>query len=180
MTDLSLRTRAGLPPALRVLVAEMPRLSWPDHPRFHGLASFWLEKHLEFRRLTSALLADADRRLDAGIDPQDHARRVARLGGHLVNGLHGHHQIEDAHYFPEMARMEPRVAQGFDLLDADHQAMDGLLADFVAAANAVIGLQPGAEGRYRETVAGFEHLLIRHLEDEEELVVPVILRTGLG
>ena len=180
MDDLALDARKGLPPALRVLVEELPRLDWPGHPRFHGLASFWLDRHLDFRRVTDMLLTDARVRLDGGMDALDHGRRIARLGSHLVQSLHGHHQIEDAQYFPQMTRMDPRVATGFALLDADHHALDALLQDFVAAANAVIAGKPGAEGRFEPEMQRFARLLDRHLEDEEDLVVPLILRSGLG
>jgi len=177
--DLSLTARAGLPPALQVLVAELPRLHWPQHPNFHGLASFWLDRHLDFRRVTGLLQDEARARLDGGLDPRAHAARVSRLGGHLIQSLHGHHQIEDHEYFPVMARMDPRVTAGFDLLEADHQALDGLLAAFVTAANAVISGGDGAEAAFETEVSRLRGLLIRHLEDEEDLVVPLILRTGM-
>lgn len=176
MDDLSLAARAGLPPALRVLVEEMPRLTWDRHPGFQGLAAFWLDRHLMFRRLTETLRQDAEARLDARIDPRDHIARLSRHGGLLVQALHGHHQIEDAEYFPRMAMMEPRIAAGFDLLDADHQSLDGLIADFVTAANAVITEGADAPGRFRDALLRFDRLLGRHLEDEEDLVVPVILK----
>jgi hemerythrin-like domain-containing protein len=98
--------------------------------------------------------------------------------------LQGHHQIEDHHYFPVLSQKDPRIRTGFDLLDADHHALDGYLASFVDGANGAIqGVtqgadpKPGAEA-FRNELGNLARLLDRHLIDEEELVVPVILKFG--
>lgn len=176
--DLSLSTRAGLPDPLRVLVEEIPRDAWQAHPGFGGLIEFWLERHLLFRRLLTTMEADVQALMDRRIGFDSYAPRLSRFAGLLVNELHGHHRIEDQHYFPQIARFDPRIETGFDLLEADHQQMDGLLHDMAGAANAV--LQGGTPGVFSDHLAGFEQLLIRHLIDEEELVVPVILKSGFG
>jgi len=183
MTDLDLTRRTGLPDALRVLVTEMPRDEWEAHPAFRGLAAFWLEKHLVFRKLAAILRDEAQARLEHRLDPAAHAARVSRFGGMYLGELHGHHNVEDAHYFPVMAGLDSRVARGFDLLDADHHALDALLADFADRANAVI--RAGTEGHdatgaFLDSVTRMEGFVDRHLIDEEEIVVPLILRHGLG
>ncbi len=172
ISDLDLRRRAGLPPALRVLVEAMPRITWADHPEFGGLASFWLDRHLMFRRLCDDLLGDAQARLDGDMDPEVHAKRLSRLGGMLLSHLHGHHQIEDTQFFPHMTLLDTRVSRGFDLLEADHNVMDSLLADFAKGANAVISGGPGQDptGRFHTDLLRFQQLLDRHLTDEEEIV----------
>jgi len=176
---LALGRRTALPDALQVLVREMPRLHWPEHPQFHGLAAFWLDRHLDFRRLNTALAEDLASLLAGNLAPADHARRLARLGGHLLDSLQGHHQIEDAEYFPLMARMDARVAKGFDLLDADHHALDGWLHRFADAANAVLRDAPDAAQHLADLLGGFAGMLERHLEDEEDIVIPLILRSGM-
>lgn len=179
--DLALDRRAALPPTLRVLVEAMPRSGWHTHPDFGGLAAFWLDRHLGFRRLTALILVDAETRLDRNLDPQTHAARLSRLGGMLLDELHGHHRIEDLHFIPELARIEPRVAHGFDLLEDDHQVLDRYLADFAGAADAVIAgdemIKP--TGAFLEAARRLEQLLARHLTDEEELVVPALLTHGM-
>lgn len=183
---LGLKERDGLPDALRVLVEEFPREGWETHPNFSGLVQFWLERHLMFRRLVDALGTDATAYLDEGMDPRAFAQRISRFGGMLVQGLHGHHQIEDHHYFPTLRGLDDRIAAGFDLLEADHADMDGLLARFSAAANGALGAFSNEAGMrdptaaYQKELAGFAALLERHLTDEEDLIVPVILKTGGG
>ena len=182
-------TRPGLPAALRTLVAEFPRPGWEAHPNFGGLVRFWLDRHLTFRRLTALLDTDTRALIDRSLDPRQFAARLSRFGGMLVGDLHGHHQIEDFQYFPLLARLEPGIARGFEMLETDHHALDARLAAFTEAANAV--LRPAVDGAgyaaLREGGAAFagelgalNRLLDRHLEDEEDLVVPVILRHGEG
>ena len=176
---LALGRRVGLPDGLQVLVREMPRLHWPDHPQFHGLASFWMDRHLDFRRLTAALAQDLARRLEGTLDPDNHARRLSRLGGHLLSSLHGHHQIEDAEYFPLMEQMDARVASGFALLESDHLALDAGLHGFADAANAVLRDAPDAPAHLADLLRNLTALLDRHLEDEEDIVIPLILKSGM-
>ncbi len=177
--DLDLTSRKKLPEALCVLLADFPRPDWESHPHFAGLVQFWMERHVMFRRLTEALRNDAEAAMDGALDPVQYKTRLGRLGSMLVQQLHGHHQIEDHHYFPQLIGMEQRLTRGFDILDKDHHALDGLLARFTDTANAVLQGQ-GDTGVFRDELVSFEGLLHRHLEDEEDLIVPVLLKHGTG
>jgi hypothetical protein len=177
--DLS---RTGLPDALRVLVRDYPRDIWQGHSNFDGLTRFWLDRHLGFRSLLDQWQAETRLFLDRNAEGRAHASRTLRLGGALVEGLHGHHGIEDAHYFPLLSGLEPRLAPGFDLLDADHQALDGHLATLTDTTNAHLRALTEGKADARATggavltgLKGFAGFLDRHLTDEEDLVVPVIL-----
>jgi iron-sulfur cluster repair protein YtfE (RIC family) len=180
-----LRHRKGLPDALRVLLEQYPRALWESHQNFDGLTRFWLERHFMFRRALGQWQEDTRAFLDKGRDPRKHGQMTARLGGFLINELHGHHQIEDAHYFPVLSSAEKRLARGFDLLDADHHALDAELHALTQAANSHLqALSQGADmrasaGSMLKLLDGFEQFLDRHLQDEEELVVPVILHHAL-
>ncbi|SNS87086.1 hemerythrin domain-containing protein [Tropicimonas sediminicola] len=175
--------RDGLPDALLVLLEEYPHEIWAEHPGFDGLVRFWLDRHLMFRQLLGLLTSEAEKRLDKKTDPMLFKAHVARLGSTLVGELHGHHGIEDAHYFPVLARKDPRITRGFDILDRDHHTLDDLLSRYVEAANRAIQADPGSTreiGRFLEETRGLEAMLSRHLIDEEELVVPIILKHGAG
>ena len=182
MTD-RLETREGLPEALRVLLEEYPREGWAADPGFHGLVSFWLDRHMMFRKLTGVLREESQNMLDAKTGPERFASAVSHYGGMFVNQLHGHHQIEDMHYFPILREKDSRIARGFDILDTDHHALDGHLNRFVEAANGAIGGMRGtdpkaAAGKFLSAVDGLGGLVSRHLADEEDLIVPVILKHG--
>lgn len=184
MEDLDLQSRDGLPDALRVLLDDYPPDAWEAHPNFTGLVRFWLERHMMFRRLLVQLQNDVQALLDRKLDPLRYSAHLSRYGSMLVSDLHGHHQIEDHHYFPQLKKLEARIERGFDMLERDHAAMDGLIASFAEAANSVIGAQQDDAdlrdrvGGFQATLNGFEAQLLRHLEDEENLVVPVILKSG--
>lgn len=182
--DLSLQTRTGLPDALRVLVEAYPRETWQSHKHFHGLVSFWLDRHMMFRRLLAKMTADTEAVLDKRTDMEGYRRDMARLGSTFVSELYGHHGIEDAHYFPVLAATERKVAQGFTLLDADHHALDDMLNQFVARANGVLQAKPSGfraqAGAFHTDLVDLGGFLERHLLDEEDLVVPVILKHGPG
>lgn len=177
-----LETRTGLPDALRVLVRDYPRDLWESHHNFDALTRFWLERHLMFRELMGRLQTDTQGFLDKRTDPGQYARQTARLAGFFLNQLHGHHQIEDAQYFPTLSRIEPRLSGGFDLLDADHHALDGHLHGLADDTNAMLQAmgQGGAAARtaagtLNTRLDGFSRFLNRHLLDEEDLVIPTIL-----
>lgn len=182
--DTDLQTRAALPDALRTLSQAWPRANWAAHPHFDGLVRFWMDRHLMFRKLTELMQSDVQALLDGGIAPQAYAGRLSRFGGMFVNDLHMHHQIEDTHYFPKLSAAEPAFAAGFEILDRDHHAIDAHLERFVTGANAVLAkLEDDAAlrertGRFEADLAVVARLLDRHLCDEEELVVPVILKHG--
>lgn len=177
MTDnLALATRTGLPDALRVLLEEFPRTGWQSHANFGGMVEFWLHRHLMFRQLLERMDRDVQLLIDGHIDFDAYAPRLSHYGSSLLNELHGHHHIEDAHYFPRLVQLDTRLETGFGLLDADHQAMDAELQDMAAAANAL--LRGGEPGVFADRLDGFGRLLNRHLVDEEEIIVPVILNTG--
>ena len=178
--DTRLDRRTALPEPLRALVTELPREVWETHPEFGALTRFWLDRHLMFRRLSDMLGADARALVDRKIDPVQARARLARAGQMLLSDLHMHHQIEDHHYFPVLAGLEPGVADGFDLLETDHEALDAELARFAEGVNAVLRAPEDADAAERaaEGIEGLARLLDRHLWDEEELVVPVILRHG--
>ena len=180
MTDLSLQNRPGLPDALRLLLPLYPRVDWTRHENFDGLVSFWLDRHLNFRDLTARMSAGTAALLDRSTDPQAHAATLARLGNRFLQELHGHHQIEDMHFFPRLTRLEPRLTRGFAMLETDHLAIDGLLSRFTTTANAVL-TDPAdltAAAAFAADLAIITALLDRHLTDEEDLIVPVILHHG--
>ena len=178
----ALEDRHGLPDALRVLLEDYPREAWESDPAFSQLIRFWLDRHLMFRRLLAGLTSDTETMLDGNSDLRTYAGRLSRLGSHFLQNLHGHHQIEDAHYFPRLATLDSRLARGFTILDRDHHAIDGHLSVFADEANGVLtkidapGIPRAELERLRKGIARMTGFLDRHLTDEEELIVPVLLK----
>ena len=184
MTDI--RTRTGLPQEMRGLVRDLPRDGWEAHPGFARATRQWMGAHLGFRRSGSLLQAATEAFLDGGADPGAYADRLGRLGDPLVQSLHGHHTWEDLRFFPELGRADARFERGLAMLEADHAALDALLDDLTRRANRVIRLEvldPQAmaseAGELRDTLDRLNGFLDRHLTDEEDLVVPIVLQHRL-
>ncbi|MFZ1815760.1 MAG: hemerythrin domain-containing protein [Rhizobiaceae bacterium] len=186
MDDLDIAVREGLPAELRYLAERFPRGEWNGHTNFNELTRFWLDRHLMFRELQSKLGDEAQQFLDGRLDAQTYGNRLYRYASMFINNLQGHHQIEDGHYFPMLVAREKGLQRGFEMLDADHHALHDLLGTLTADTNGVLTAimenraATDAAGVLEKTVARFGGFLDRHLADEEELVVPVILEHGIG
>ncbi|MZR14890.1 hemerythrin domain-containing protein [Maritimibacter sp. DP07] len=182
--DLSLDARDGLPPEMKVLLETYPRETWEGHPNFQGLTAFWLQMHGKFRAVQTELLQLTQDFLDGKTDPMRYGAATSRYSGFFLEGLHGHHNIEDHHYFPLMVALDDRVARAFDLLDADHHALSHHMNALADATNAVLRpLQNGEDardpaGKLHGVQSDFQTFLDRHLTDEEDVIVPLILEYG--
>ena len=183
--DLSLATRSGLPDDLRLLLCRYPREVWTGHANLSEMARFWLSRHAMFREL-GAMLEDASHRFrDGDIDAQRFAEFFAPRLQFLLQQLHAHHHIEDDHYFPIFRKADARLAHGFEMLEGDHSALATNIESSVTAANDFLralngpqdAIAPAAEA-YMQRGAVLLHGLTRHLDDEEDLIVPLILDRG--
>jgi hemerythrin-like domain-containing protein len=182
---LDLDTRTGWPDGLRIFLDRYPREAWLSHRNFGERMRFWMGVHGGFRELGSALgVATADFR-EGEVTP-DRFRQwfVPRLN-YLLSHLHTHHQIEDFDYFPVLAEAEPRLAKGFEVLESDHEAIHRTIEELAAAANGFIVVEAGdrdallASGaHYADASDRLIGQLTRHLDDEEDLIVPLVLDRG--
>jgi hemerythrin-like domain-containing protein len=183
--DLVLEARAGLPDDLRYLLEKYPRESWDAHPNVHGMAQMWLQRHGMFRELGGILTgAIADYR-EGRTDARQFAQFFAPRLNFFLGNLDGHHNVEDQHYFPVFARVESRLKRGFDILDSDHHLIHDALERNAATANEFLRALEGdddARRRAADAYAGENERLVtmlaRHLDDEEDLIIPLILERG--
>jgi len=175
-----------LPEAMRQLLDFYPRDSWDAHPNFKLATQSWLGAHQMFRRLSRIVRLDAETYLDGLEDEGKFAKRLSQRGNALIGNLQGHHSWEDYVYFPELSAADPRFDAGLAILERDHQVLDGVLYDFAHAAISTINLISQENrlardevSRVHQAATGIENLLARHLTDEEELAVPIILHHKL-
>ncbi|KQU69995.1 cation-binding protein [Aminobacter sp. DSM 101952] len=180
-----LESRAGLPEDLRWLVDKYPREDWFDHDNVHGMASMWLQRHDMFRELGAMLTTGIGDYREGRMDAQQFARWFAPRLNHFLGNLDGHHNVEDHHYFPVFANAETRLRPGFEILDADHHLIHEALERNAETASAFLRAlkesedsQRFAADAYADENARLVAMLTRHLDDEEDLIIPLILDRG--
>ena len=135
-----------------------------------------------FRQLGTALQSAIDEFCGGAVPPNDfRAWFVPRLQFFLQQ-LEVHHQVEDHHYFPRFRAAEPCLLAGFEVLERDHEIIYGSIVRVVGVANDFLksGMGPDdaarlAGERYAVASAELVRWLMRHLDDEEDLIVPLIL-----
>ena len=182
---LALARRTGWPEDLRVLIARFPREQWQGHANLGEMARFWLSRHEMFRELAATIRTVETQFRDGALPPAEFPRHLVPRLQFLLSQLDLHHQIEDLHYFPIFRAAEARLARGFDVLEGDHHAIHADMEHAATTANALLralASKPQALQRCGDDYAAASDALlrglIRHLDDEEDLIVPLILDRG--
>jgi hemerythrin-like domain-containing protein len=138
--------------------------------------TFWLLLHQAMRE-SGDQLAAALSSLDEG-DPT-RARALHRWFRGFDGELHHHHMVEDDIFFPALAARVPSYepTSGAEV-EADHARLDELLAELRSALATMAGEGEWglAVGRARAASSELAALLHRHLDLEDEDVLPVIAR----
>ena len=185
LPDLALARRSGLPSDLTLLLARYPRDVWTGHANLGQMASFWLSRHAMFRELGTMLVEAGDRFRDGAIDAQQYAAFFAPRLQFLLQQLHVHHHIEDDHYFPIFRKADARLVRGFDMLEQDHDALHASIEASMGAANNFLqALRMSSDDLRKVADVSIEQGIVligglnRHLDDEEDLIVPLILDRG--
>jgi hypothetical protein len=138
-----------------------------------------------FRELAAMLENAAARFRDGATEAGAFAQFFAPRLQFMLQQLQAHHQIEDFHYFPIFRQAEERLVRGFDILENDHHELHENIDATVVAANdflRALGGDTDAQKRTGEAYANTSGMLFRglkrHLDDEEDLIVPLILDRG--
>lgn len=180
-----LERRTGLPQDLRWLAEKYPRENSQAHPNLAGMASFWLQRHDMFRELGGFLTTIIGDYREGRRTAPEFARQFAPRLNFFLGELDGHHNVEDQHYFPVFARAESRLKRGFDILDADHHTIHEGLERNAEAANAFLRALSENEDKQRFAADAYADentrlvaMLTRHLADEEDLIIPLMLDRG--
>ena len=182
---LALARRSGWPESLRVLLARFPREQWQAHANLGEMARFWLSRHTMFRELAGTIKTVEMRYRDGVLSAGEFPRQLAPRLQFLLSQLNVHHQIEDLHYFPIFRAADDRLARGFDVLEGDHHAIHADMDSTAETANALLRALSGNSDAllrcgdaYAQASGALLKGLIRHLDDEEDLIVPLILDRG--
>lgn len=180
----SLAARTGLPPEFRYLLPQFPRDRWTAGG-LDQTAAFWLQMHGSFRAHQSHMDGLIGGWRGDGDVSALHRQLIPALQSFLQH-LDGHHRVESGHYFPIMRTVEPRIGAGLDLLDRDHDAIHGVLESlfqaglgFHKAVSAQAADARDHASRLSDAIEAAGPPLLRHLDDEEDIVIPLIQLRGL-
>ena len=182
---LALASRSGWPDDLRVLLAKYPREQWQGHANLGEMAQFWLSRHDMFRELAATLREIETEFREGRLPAVEFPRQFVPRLQFMLSQLNAHHQIEDHHFFPIFRAADERLARGFDVLEGDHHAIHADMARVAETANALLRALQGhadAQRRCGDDYAAASGALLKglicHLDDEEDLIVPLILDRG--
>ncbi len=169
---------------LTFLLDRHPRAGW-DSASIGELARFWLSRHAFFRQVDAAIRAGTAAALADAAEPEAFRPWFARHLNLFLGELEGHHAIEDYQYFPAFRAAEPRLAAGFDLLDADHHAIHEAIEAIARLANDVLKDPRRSRTAFNDELERFHArfttlggVLTRHLDDEEDLIIPLLIERG--
>jgi len=187
MNNYSIHERHELPANMQVLLHDYPRGSWHAHSHFSRCdIDSWMGAHRSFKRVAKELQNEAELCLDNAVGSEDLVRTFSHYGGSLVSSLHGHHSWEDRFLFPDLMLKEKRIQHGLDMLESDHVELDSLLNQLTQSTNdAARSMKNGVPvsrddvGKLQQRTEALGQLLTRHLGDEEDLIVPVVLHREL-
>lgn len=184
-SDLHLADRNGLTDEVAYLRAAFPKPRWQAHANYGELADFWLQVHNSLRAHGGQLQQLTHGFRDGRHGPADFQRAFVPGINQFLQHLNAHHQIEDDAYFPKFRALDPRMIAGFDLLAADHHVIHEAIGASVDSARgmlAAMAQDPDAQRRATDAYAAASDrlldLLLRHLADEEDLVIPAMLEHG--
>ncbi len=182
---LDLATRTGWPDELRLFLDRFPRATWPPRREIGAVAKFWLDIHDGFRGFADKLGVATGEFREQRVTPAHFRAWFAPRLDMFLSHLNGHHQIEDYQYFPLFVAAEARLKHGFDVLENDHAVIHAAMDRLVETANGFLRLAPeDADGlrfagdAYTQASDRLLVMLGRHLDDEEDLIVPLILARG--
>ncbi len=152
-----------------------------------AVAKFWLDIHDGFRGFAGKLDAATGEFRESRVTPAHFRAWFAPRLDMFLSHLNGHHQIEDYQYFPIFVAAEARLKRGFDILETDHAVIHAAMDRLVETANGFLVLPPEdtdklrfAGDAYAQASDRLLFMLGRHLDDEEDLIVPLILERGEG
>jgi len=179
----SVLTRKALPASLRPTLLEQTKSDWSKHPRFDGKAAFFMNIHRNLINGNASMTQALEDMLDMSESDLPIVIQQSRLlpaGKNLISFAHGHHEIEDHGYFPQFALLYPELDRALALLDGDHKVLDEALHGAEEALDLLGAGDPTRDGistLYKHSKA-LELILDRHINDEEEIIIPIFLRHG--
>ena len=178
--------RDGLPKDLQKLLEKYPRDSWGEDVLNGNWVAFWLGRHSLFRKISTSIHDIIERKLDSKLSTESFLRQYSQLMSLMLKNLDSHHAVEDNYIFPKFYNKSKQFIYGLDLLENDHLLIHHSIDNVVHAGNKLLSLGLTSEngnlidnlGKYKVINDKFDTLLKSHLNDEEDLLIPLVNMYG--
>ena len=168
------------------LLDEFPRSGWLKLSQGERTSRLLLARHNGFQTRIALLMKASEDALKGKESPPDFTYLLARELHYFVPLLEGHHQAETARLYPRLIEQYPPLRDKFGILEQDHTQLDSALNALSQVPQYLMG-QASTLARFNQEVERlcerlyrFQGLLERHLEDEEDLVIPILLKNSLS
>jgi len=188
--------RSELSNQLQLQLVELQSISgkrdeWHQHTRFAGEAEFWMQVHKALLIATAELPNKCGALMLSIDDPiarKKSLTQLSQLGGQLIHHAHTHHHVEDNHFFPVFQKAFPKLNHHLELLDGDHKVLTASLDQLELALREVSSAKNYSDSKSANSKCQFtceqllsaaksvDALFTRHIADEEEICIPVILQ----
>ncbi len=163
------------------MLFDTPKHEWASHQNYWRGADMWQGIHRSLLHESGLFVEGLEKLVDL---PKGELQaglllnNMRHVGGHLIGHAHVHHHVEDDHYFPRFKEIFPQLGRPIDLLDCDHRVLEETLD---AVEGHVRAMQAENADRDRigaalEDARKLDRILNRHLADEEDIVIPALLR----
>jgi alkanesulfonate monooxygenase SsuD/methylene tetrahydromethanopterin reductase-like flavin-dependent oxidoreductase (luciferase family) len=166
-----------------------PRTTYTDRGRMTGQQLIDIHDHLraELERVRSLVGQVADGRLDVGAARSEINEMTMRQNNWTLGAFCEsycrfvtlHHSLEDASFFPQVRRADPRLGPVLDRLSAEHRVIHDVLNRVDAALVATVS-NPDGITELSEAVDLLTDTLLSHLSYEERELVEPLARLGIG
>jgi len=173
--------RTCLPHAISNTLLPLAREDWSQHPAYSGKAAFFIHYHGNMLEAVDYIVLELSALLHnpgANSFSMEEVRPILRAGKYLIDKAHQHHYMEDTVYFPQFRELLPNFNAAMDLLDSDHKALDEALHSLNSSINRLFVLSALTEPQlvqFYEQAHMLQRILHRHLEDEEQIIIPIFL-----
>ncbi|WP_306140974.1 hemerythrin domain-containing protein [Roseibium sp. MMSF_3412] len=184
-SEFQLDVRQGLPPEW-FLFQDISRGDWLSHENYGPVSELWLNRHDGFRNMGNILINQLKQYRENQLPAERFSNMLAPQLQRFLSELHTHNMVEDQQYFPALLKLEPDLLPGLELLEADHaqlhQRMEAVVLNatqlFTAVRDKDLDAIRGATDAYERASVAMLMGLKRHLTDEEDLIMPVLLGRG--
>ena len=175
--ELHVTTRTGFPASLKTDLIDGNFTNWKQHPKFLMSGAALHAFHNRLRKACDTLTNELGNEASSHNKDAIYHWRLPAFGQQIIEVAHSHHHAEDNFYFPQYRALFPQLDRPLDLLDGDHRVLEQSLDDLQASLGKLSESSTVDKWeKSRDIAEELGRVINRHLDDEEEIVMPAIIQ----